>query len=390
MYKEKIGLLCLSILSIFINISCSEPEENSLGTYESVTYKIDLEHNTKGLSPSQYTIDSVCSLSVPDNLGIFEISKFIVKDDRIYVMDSEITRQLYMFDTNGNYLFRVGDRGRAKFEYVGGPKDFFVDEQDEIHVFDPIGLKVVVFRKDATVDTIVRVNSIYPFSFGVLTNKRSLYCLYNNKIYVDQPNVALIARDHSGMNRQDLLYVNHDDYYLSSVQNFFKNGDRLSHIPILSDSVLVFKKDSLEKVVRFDFGGKFILKERPELVTSNESPKKISQYNGVWQLSKYQETDSLILLEYTYNRKSMFWLYNKQTKQIINSNQMLNGLCPFYDFYLRDNQIISIVQKEMVDFYKKKLDDEEFKKQLAKTPSQVRDVLEGRIKTPALFYITVK
>ena len=158
----------------------------------------------------------------------------------------------------------------------------------------------------------------------------------------------------------------------------------------MSDTVLVFNKDSLEKVVRFDFGGKFLLKEHPELVTIQGRQNEISQYNGVWELSKYQETDSLILLEYTYNRKSMFWLYNKQTKQIFNSNQMLNGLCPFYDFYLRDNQIISIVQKEMVDFYKKKLDDEEFKKQLAKAPSQIRDIIEGKIPTPAIFFITIK
>lgn len=380
----------LSIFSIFINTSCSEPEENSLGTYESVTYKIDLEHNTKGLSPSQYTIDSVCSLSVPDSMGIFEISKFIVKEGRIYAMDSEITRRLLVFDTNGNYLFRLGDRGRAQFEYVGGPKDFFVDELDEIHVFDPIGLKIVVFRKDGTIDRIVRVNHTYPYSIGVLTYKRNLYCLYNTKVNADKPNIALLARDHSGENRQELLYMDHDDYFSSSVQNFFKNGDRLSHIPIMSDSVLVFNKDSLEKVVRFDFGGKFLLKEHPELVTIQGRQNEISQYNGVWELSKYQETDSLILLEYTYNRKSMFWLYNKQTKQIFNSNQMLNGLCPFYDFYLRDNQIISIVQKEMVDFYKKKLDDEEFKKQLAKAPSQIRDIIEGKIPTPAIFFITIK
>ena len=68
----------------------------------------------------------------------------------------------------------------------------------------------------------------------------------------------------------------------------------------------------------------------------------------------------------------------------------MDGLCPFFDFYLRDNQIITVVQKELVDFYKKKLDDEEFKKQLTKAPSQIRDIIEGKIPTPAIFFITIK
>ena len=86
-----------------------------------------------------------------------------------------------------------------------------------------MGLKIVVFKKDGTIDRIVRVNHTYPYSIGVLTYKRNLYCLYNTKIDANKPTVALLARDHSGENRQELLYMDHDDYFSSSVQNFFKN-----------------------------------------------------------------------------------------------------------------------------------------------------------------------
>lgn len=111
------------LLIIFCEACSSAVEEDALDSHEDVFIKIDPERQTNPLNNSQYSIDSVRSLSMPAN-KIFQISKLIVKDNRIYILDSEIARTIFVFDTTGRYLYKLGERGRALSEYIGRPVDF--------------------------------------------------------------------------------------------------------------------------------------------------------------------------------------------------------------------------------------------------------------------------
>lgn len=390
-YIYCVGIKSLLCLSIFYLLSCSESKDNFFTGHESVNIKIDLEHDTEPLKLSQYTIDSVCSLTFPDTTKIVAVTRFMVKNKRIYVMDSEISQSVYVFDAQGRYLHKLGERGRAQDEYIGGPTNFFVDDSNNVHVFDQMGQQIKKFNSKGHFCHFFSTRHEFPHSIGLLNNKKYAYCITST----DPQSPQLMTVDMNGLNPEILIPFK--KYYLFNPSRitFFSNGNRLSHIPILSDSVLVFKGDSLEKVVRFDFGGKFLPYEEPEIpITSDiEKFREIKQYKGVHSLDQYQETDANALLVYIHGLYVKKWLYNKRTHQVIQGGQLFDGVCPFRSvYYLRDNQIIALVEQEDVDLYKDLYENmnDGFKENLAKTPSQVRDVLEGRIKTPALFYITVK
>lgn len=370
--------------------------EDCLGSYNSIVFEINPESPSNFINSSQYTVDSVCSLHLPDSFIAHSATKIIVNKDIIYIMDSEIARTIFVFDCYGNFLYKIGERGRARDEYIGGPSDFFVDKKNDVHVYDKNGEKILVFHKGQVV-RMIDTRSIFPHSFGLTSNGRYIYCM--NHIGSDNANNStLMICDFGYTNKKVLLPSKKKPYYCNpSNQTFFSNGNRLSHIPLLSDSVLVFQKDTLEKVVKFDFNGKFLINEEPDfaiITKDNEAldiAKKMANYKGVVSLESYQETDSLILLQYVHQRYIRNWLYNKRTKKTINSECLFEGVVPFTYYFLRGNQIIAYVNEEnakmLRDIYQTNKDR---KDELEKSSRQIRDLLEGKIDAPALFYITIK
>lgn len=378
------------LLIIFCEACSSSVEEDALDSHEDVFIKIDPERQTNPLNNSQYSIDSVRSLSMPAN-KIFQISKLIVKDNRIYILDSEIARTVFVFDTTGRYLYKLGERGRALSEYIGRPVDFFVDKHNDVHVFDRGGQKIIVFKKDGNPTRVIGTSSSFPYTFGLIDHNNYAYCVQCPNPDKKNNTPALLISDITGENTKNILYLRNTYTYIPSERMFFKNGDRLSHIPIMSDSVLVFKNDSIEKVIHFDFKGKFLTKVKPELATANVTSGQKWDVKGlVWGLLKYQETDSLSMLEYLYGSSQIFWLKNKKNGQIINARSIIDGICPFTYYYLRGNQIVAFIDEEFVKAIRANAGSEITKKQLSESCPQINDIFEGKIPTPAIFYISIR
>lgn len=387
---KRIALYSIAACMTLFWESCSQ-SNNPLGDYNSTVIKIDLDNKYCSLETEQYSIDSICQLSLPAGLKIHEITKFMVKDGRTYIMDSHLDRTIFVFDSNGNFLFKAGERGRAKNEYIDGPSDFFVDDDDNIHVFDRRAKKIIIFERDGKVKKTIDVIKYFPNSFGLLNNRK--YAFDFNLDELDGNTVLAICSAENEIEK-NLLFRSENFYLSPSEQTFFVNGDRMSHIPLMSDSVLVFHKDTLERIVRFDFGGRFIMKERPDLATEkNSSPKDISDYDGVHYLSSYQESDNLIFLEFIYQSFSIYWLYDKQKDKMLAKNYgLLKGLCPFRKHFIKDRQVIAIVDEEDVEIDRSDpdFDEKEFNKIYDMTPVHIRDMFDGKTKLPAIVYISIK
>lgn len=375
---------------MLLEVACSQ-SENSLGEYNSSTMKINLDGKNSSLIADQYSVDSVCHLSLPEGMKIHEITKFLVKNGRTYVMDSHLDRTIFVFDYNGFFLFKAGERGRAKNEYMDGPADFFVDDDDNIHVFDGNAKRVIVFGKEGKVMKTIDVRNYFPQSFGLLNNKK--YAFDFNLDKLDGNTVLAVCNEKNEIDKK-LLFRSENYYLFPSEQTFFVNGDRMAHIPFMSDSVLVFNKDVLEKVIKFDFGGRLLIKEKPKLATDKQSePQDISDYNGVRYLSNYQESDDLILLEYVYQHYSNYWLYDKQNKKVIVKDyRLLDGLNPFYMYYIKDRQIVAIVGEEDVEIDKSDpdFDEKDFQKNYDISSTPIKEMFDGKTKLPAVVYISVK
>ncbi len=383
----------LFLINLFLSCNPSSTTVSQIGKHKTEQYTINPKVYTGGFKNTQYSIDSICSLNIPDDIIEIGIDKISVTDDRIFILDTRITNKLYVFDNNGNLKTTIGERGKAKGEFIGKPDDFFVDKKKRMHVFDMIGHKIIVFDKNGSVDKEVETSDYFPLSFGLTSNNN--YMMYfsvghkNAEKEKEAPS-SLLLLDPDCKNHKQIMASDGDLYCSVSIRTFYKDDERLSFIPPFSDSVIVFRNDSVEKVVLFDFGGKILSKEMPEVLNQQDDYSFMSNYKGVLGLNRYHETDSLIYLEYIYQDQGISWLYNKKNGQVVNGTNIFEGINPYSYYFIDGNQIIAYVDTETVKQLQQYYNNKSFQENLKKSPQQMKDLVEGKIKAPALFFITIK
>ena len=73
------------------------------------------------------TVEYILLEAHPD--GLFrEIDKLIVKNDKIFIFDFIGRNQVLVFDRNGKFLYKTGNRGRGPKEYIQ-LRNFTVDDK---------------------------------------------------------------------------------------------------------------------------------------------------------------------------------------------------------------------------------------------------------------------
>lgn len=385
---------------LLVSCSFSSSQRNSdisLGNYESVTFKINLKNTPSPLNTENYTVDSILPMNTSDDIGTFEATKVFVNNDKIYILDSDVTKTILVFNFSGQFLYKLGEIGRAKNEYINAPEDFFVAKNGEVHVFDKGGQKILVFSDDGFF--LRNIDIRWAHSFGVTSNGRYVCCLDNQDIPDEESDPSLLIYDSNTGRKIPLIPSKHFQcYFRPNSCTFFSNDDRLSHVPLLSDSVIVFKNDIVEKVVRFDFVNGFLPKDKPEWVRfPNDDSEPLGArvnydvFPGAIAIYDYQESESHVLMNYIDKSGFVHWLYNKRTKKLVHGNKLFTGLNIFNKFFLKGNQIIVFVGKEDVEMLKEYCESEEFdKEEYKKTPSFVKAFQSGKLSAPALVYITIK
>ena len=89
--------------------------------------------------------DSISFVKLDDALEavVGEISKLVIDNDRIFILDTRKTKSLKVFDLEGKYLFSVGRVGRGPQEFFE-PTDFSVFNS-EIQIYDQYTCKILTY-----------------------------------------------------------------------------------------------------------------------------------------------------------------------------------------------------------------------------------------------------
>lgn len=405
----KAKYLALVVFSMLIFAACSLETPNALGDYKKETITVDsLEAQSKLLTKEQYSIDSVCSIELPQNLEYYSLRRLMVRNNRAYVQINSYENSVYVYDSNGKLLWKtgrndvvksvsdsdgkirkVGKKADAKDEQTVDPADFFVDDNDNLHIFDRGAQKIFVFDSEGKVVKTIYTQRDNPYAVGLMNNGEYMLSFAENTC-----GAALANYDEFGSIKKQLLPFGKKYNYSVANRCFFQNGNRLCHIPLFSDSILVFYNDKLEKVVKVDFKGRFITDVIPDVITGEvkkDETFKLSSFDGVRYISVYQETDSLIYFEYDYKPfvGNNARLIRKTTNETY-CGVRFEGLVQYPCLYLLDNKLVFFVSKNSVEAIWNRRRDARFMEEYNKSAPQVQALIDGKIKAPAIFYISLK
>lgn len=148
-------ILNLLIYSLFPLSSCKQSTEANQGKFSGVSLS---EEQKKRLQPFTITEDqpteiviknfdqtlssnivtdvSYVKLETTAESLIGEVSKIIVQDDRIFIMDSFVSNNLFVFSINGKFIAKIKNFGEGPNE-IKQVYDFYIDsKKQEVVVFD--------------------------------------------------------------------------------------------------------------------------------------------------------------------------------------------------------------------------------------------------------------
>jgi len=184
------NLYRLLVFLLIVLLSCNSTEYSS---------SIDL---TKNHSVSVFDVFSdvkVIKLETSENNLINEIRKVKYYDSHYYILD-ERSQQIFCFDENGRFVYKINSQGRGKGEYHY-IIDFSIDEKNQqIVLLDPVVQRVHFFdlngnflsSRDIKSDNVLGLNRVYLLQdsllmlISILNKNLQFYSLIEEKIvYAD-------------------------------------------------------------------------------------------------------------------------------------------------------------------------------------------------------------
>lgn len=190
-----------------------------------------------------------------DPLGI--VNKVVVDGDKIFVLDSYKSKGLFVFNSKGEFQYKISKIGQAEGEFIN-PDDFVVDkDRQEIILLDRNKQQLLFY---SALGTYLRKIDV-----GKYINSFALYEM--DKLVLDRGNTASgdtgmaleVIEKNSGNSLITLFPI--EDFKVnltfSPLIPLFNHDNTVSYVPSMSNEVYYIENDKVYVKYRFDFAGRW-------------------------------------------------------------------------------------------------------------------------------------
>lgn len=379
----------LIAIFMFLLFSCNKRKQNvSYNSFAVETLVVDTRH-MECLDSSKYVISKILPLKGAGEVILPRYDKIVFHDGKVYVMDKEITKRVVVFDSLGNYLYKVGEVGRAQNELYRQPTDFVVNPKNgHIHLFDSEGRKVIKYDASGKYYSTDILKDCWPYAFGLTENGNYSFA-FRMLDGSQKTTYELAVYDSLGQSKSNYRPLA-DHQMFTTDMPFWHSDIGLCYIPNLSDTVFVFNGDTLSRAIHVDFKGKFLPREVVvELKKKGEAAIRKNYEGYVYNLIKYEENEDWVNVDYS-NGIGVHFLKNKHTDKEYLFTSLFQGFFPASMFFIHGKYLVYLVTEDNVADVLAGQGNDEWENIYAETHNSIKDILDGKISLPALVYVEIK
>lgn len=247
---------------------------------------------------------------------IGHIDKMIYDGGRFYVLDRKMNKGIYVFNSNGRFLFNIGRVGRGHGEYIE-PTDFVIADT-LVLVLDEFGKKFVRYGLDGTYRGQNRLNAVF-------TN---IACTENGRLIMAK------AGDNSNQNELRDYELFQIDIEGNILRKYYKNeysmnfsasnelvafGDKIYYARALRPGVCEVDTSGFRMKYAFEFGNKNLPLDY-ERQSSGDYPRFLKRFESgyVYFIGSFIETSRYVGFAVHDGVKMLFYqLYDKMREESV-------------------------------------------------------------------------
>lgn len=247
---------------------------------------------------------------------IGHIDKMIYDRGRFYVLDRKMNKGIYVFNSDGSFLFNIGRVGRGHGEYIE-PTDFVIADT-LVLVLDEFGKKFVRYGLDGVYRGQKRLNAVF-------TN---IACTENGRLIMAK------AGDNSNQNELRDYELFQIDIEGNILRKYYKNeysmnfsasnelvafGDKIYYARALRPGVCEVDTSGFRMKYAFDFGNKNLPLDY-ERQSSGDYPRFLKRFESgyVYYTGSFIETSRYVgFAVHDGDKMNFYQVYDKNTGKSI-------------------------------------------------------------------------
>lgn len=247
-----------------------------------------------------------------DGCIVGHIDKIISNDSLLYIMDSFVAKQVYIYTREGKLVNKISRFGHGEYEYTQLWDIFFDKDKNSLCLLSRADQKIISFTPDGKR---ILGETKLPKMFGHILPTANGYVGYMDN-YSQDPNMPynIWTMDKSFNLLEGFLRI---DQQLESSAFFDVNslsvfGNTVYFKPEYDNNIYQIKEGKISLRYILDFGEKTF----PGLSTvSLNNDKEVSRLmmKTISNVYNYKETDKYMLMDFVMDGQRCMGIYNKQT-----------------------------------------------------------------------------
>jgi hypothetical protein len=345
----KAVIYTISMIVLLSVNSCVKSKQ----TEKETNVQYEIEHKSYDISKTillenhdDVNVKKIIKLSVDLTLPLGGIDKLVVTEDRIFVLDRTFSRYLFIYDANGNLLFKIGDKGNGPSEYFDGPSDFYINEKTkQITIYESQSKLMYTYDWAGKIIKTRRLINTWPYSFAHVDS--FFYYAYKTidkdtyLLHVEDENEKVYLKHKKINKKRDVVRSN--CFYVTSQNVYF--------IEDYNNDVVVLNDGKIQSILSFDFGENSISRDFLSKYNGEEFVKNALSNDKATNISRIVETDKIFAFQFRYK---------KMLYQIIQSKENGNYLCglgfnsfvfPGHVYSSYGNELVAVLRAETLDRY---------------------------------------
>lgn len=352
-------------ITMFFFIECSKKDHKESHISTSHDKSLILKINYDEIKPIKasriFSEIKYLKLSKPNNNLLAFIDKIIIQGGKIFILDQEMSKTVFIYDLEGNFINSINKRGNGSGEYRF-PSDFQVGKKSNIVEILDTRARILSYTIDGNfVETLKLKFNTFKF---IKTKNEDSYLFYtpesSNVRYGINLSCKLIRYSKSDNLKTCLLDTVHNSLPFFEERNIFAADEQgniiFSHT--FNDTIYMYRNDTLFKYLIFDFGHKKFPEDFFKRKFSNalERIKAFSKTEGAYHEPNLFMNNNLLYTKFRYTKYNEVFFFRK-SKDLLVTNQIINdidlGLSEFTFIGFSNNKLIASIEAyRIIDRYK--------------------------------------